>query len=130
MWYFQQVKTLANEVLKLLNKKGMEITEWLLEKYQFIEPAYTEVKDIVKKAPSCWVWKSLTVFIGRFDEVVTFIGYNCVCFCSGEISGKELISQTHKYVDNLKKSSAKPIVGAVVKVGVGTRVVLVVWQML
>ena len=51
-------KTLANEVLKLLNKKGMKITEWLLEilrallrseKYPFIEQACTEVKDIVKK---------------------------------------------------------------------------------
>ena len=114
-----QSKELAEKVLKLLEENGVQITEWLLKKLsvlisdkQVIEPVYTEVKAIVKKALDA----KPTGFIGIFGKVVTFIGYNCIRFFSGKISGKELISQTHRSVD---KSSAEPLVGALVGGGVG-----------
>ena len=120
-----QSKKLAKDVVKLLIENGIKITGWLLKKlgdliskkYPSIEQAYTEVKAIVKKALDADECVKPTGFIGGvLGEVVTFIGYNCIRFCSGSISGNELISQTHQSVNKL---SAEPIVGAVVGAGVG-----------
>lgn len=59
-----------------------EIESSCKQKYQFIKLAYIEVKAIVKKALDVEFVKALAVFIGRFDNVVTSIGYDYVCFYS------------------------------------------------
>ena len=122
----------ATEVIVQLIDLGVQITEQVVERVitflsnirQGTEWAYKKTKDAVYEIWECT--KATAGFPGRLFESVVVFGVNCVLFCIGRITGKELIHQTRQSVDNIMNPDRKPLVGAAAGVVTGAAIGTVV----